>query len=119
MSRSATDPLRAEVWTIRFDPIQGAEIDKLRPAVVVNPVSVGRLPLRIVVPVTGWSSSYSAIPWLVPLQASTKNGLRKKSAADCFQVRSVSLRRFITKIGHVRADEIQEISAAVALCVGA
>lgn len=54
---STTDPqpVRGEVWSIRFDPTEGAEMGKTRPAVVVNPPSVGRLPLRIVVPVTEWS----------------------------------------------------------------
>jgi mRNA interferase MazF len=121
MPHSRTDlrPTRGEIWTIRFDPIEGAEIDKTRPAIVVNPGSVGRLPLRIVVPVTGWSTKYAAIPWLVYLKVTEKNHLRKESAADCFQVKSVSLQRFVAKVGDVRADEIQEISAAIALCVGA
>ena len=71
---------------IRFDPTQGAEIGKTRPAVVVNPNSVGRLPLRIVVPVTGWKHQYAAVPWLVQIKPARTNGLRKASAADCFQV---------------------------------
>ena len=45
-SPPTSDPRRGEVWLIRFDPAQGAEIGKTRPAVVVNPGSVGRLPLR-------------------------------------------------------------------------
>ncbi|MCP3964443.1 MAG: type II toxin-antitoxin system PemK/MazF family toxin [bacterium] len=43
----------------------------------------------------------------------------KESAADCFQVKSVSLTRFVSRLGELRADEIEEISAAIALCVGA
>jgi hypothetical protein len=57
-SRSTNDLRRGEVWLIRFDPTQGAEIGKTRPAVVVNPGSVGRLPMRIVGPVTGWQRKY-------------------------------------------------------------
>ncbi|MCP4662343.1 MAG: type II toxin-antitoxin system PemK/MazF family toxin [bacterium] len=49
-STTSVEPVRGEVWRIRFDPTQGAEMGKTRPAVVVNPPSVGRLPLRIVVP---------------------------------------------------------------------
>ena len=45
--------------------------------------------------------------------------LDKESAADCFQVKSVSLSRFVAKIGDLRADETEEIGAAIALCVGA
>lgn len=92
---------------------------KTRPAVVVNPPSVGRLPLRIVVPVTGWDAKYATVPWLVYLKPTNRNGLSKDSAADCFQVKSVSVERFVNRLGVVRADDIEEISAAIALCVGA
>lgn len=118
-SPSRTNPVRGEVWRLRFDPVKGSEIGKTRPAVVVNPASVGRLPLRIIVPVTGWAAKYATIPWLVYLKPSRRNGLSKESAADCFQVKSVAVERFVDKLGDVRADDIEEISAAIALCVGA
>ena len=116
---STPSPVRGELWMIRFDPSQGAEIGKTRPAVVVNPSSVGRLPLRIVVPVTGWKREYASVPWLVQLKPARTNGLSKASAADCFQVKSIAVGRFVSKLGKLRADELEEISAAIALCVGA
>lgn len=119
MSRSTANPVRGDVWLLRFDPVTGAEIGKTRPAVVVNPPSVGRLPLRIIVPVTEWKPKYSTVPWLVNLKPTNKNGLNKESAADCFQVKSVSVTRFVSLLGEVSADDIEEISAAIALCVGA
>jgi mRNA interferase MazF len=114
-----SQPTRGDVWVVRLDPVQGAEIDKTRPAIVVNPDEIGCLPLRIITPVTGWDPKYVAHPWLIPMKANQKNGLTKDSAVDCFQVKSVSLSRFVSKIGIVRADELEEISAAIALCVGA
>lgn len=118
-SPSRTNPVRGEVWSLRFDPVRGAEIGKTRPAVVISPSSVGRLPLRIVVPVTEWKAKYATVPWLIYLKQRQRNGLSKDSAADCFQVKSVAVQRFVTKLGDLRADEVEEISAAVALCVGA
>ncbi len=112
-------PVRGEVWLIRFDPIEGAEIDKTRPAVVVNPSSVGRLPLRIVVPITTWQAKFAPVPWLVPIKRTQRSGLHRDSAADCYQVKSVSIGRFVTKLGNLSAEELEEISAAIALCVGA
>ncbi len=50
----AQPPQRGEIWMVRFDPSVGAEIRKIRPAVVVSLDNVGRLPLRIVVPLTDW-----------------------------------------------------------------
>ncbi len=117
-SQSTTKPVRGELWSIRFDPIKGAEMGKTRPAVVVNLPSIGKLPLRIVVPVTAWNAQYATVPWLVYLKPADRNGLAKESAADCFQVKSVSLKRFVAKLGELRADDIEEISSAIALCVG-
>jgi mRNA interferase MazF len=97
----------------------GAEIAKVRPAVVVNLTAVGKLPLRIVVPVTEWKPAYALAPWLVYLKPTKGNGLSKESAADAFQVKSVSLERFISRAGVVTANELEQISAAIALCVGA
>lgn len=45
-------PGRGEVWLADFDPAVGAEIQKLRPALVISVNSVGRLPLRMVVSLT-------------------------------------------------------------------
>jgi mRNA interferase MazF len=104
---------------VRFDPSVGAEMRKLRPAVVVNLDSIGRLPLRIVVPLTDWQSTFAALPWFVPVAANAATGLTKDSGADAFQVKSVSENRFVQRIGNVAIDQVDEIAAAIALCVGA
>ena len=64
--RSKTEPIptRGEIWWIRFDPAEGSEIAKTRPAAVVSVPSVGKLPLRIVVPITGWNPRWVTMPWL-------------------------------------------------------
>jgi hypothetical protein len=56
----APAPKRGEIWLVDFDPSLGAEIRKARPAVVVSLDSIGRLPLRVVVPVTDWKTQYAA-----------------------------------------------------------
>ncbi|MEX2308970.1 MAG: type II toxin-antitoxin system PemK/MazF family toxin [Pirellulales bacterium] len=115
----APPPQRGEIWTVRFDPSVGAEMRKLRPAVVVSLDSVGRLPLRIVVPLTDWQATFAALPWFVPIPASATTGLMKDSGADAFQVKSVSENRFVQRIGSITSDQLDEIAAAIALCVGA
>ena len=52
-------PRRGELWMVDFDPAVGAEIRKLRPAIVISVDAVRRLPLRLVVPVTDWKPSYA------------------------------------------------------------
>jgi mRNA interferase MazF len=102
-----------------FDPSVGAEIQKIRPAIVVNVDSVGRLPLRIIVPLTDWQPTFVRFPWFVHIPVSATNGLAKDSGADAFQVKSVSENRFVQRIGEVTADQVTEVSVAIALCVGA
>ena len=115
----APTPKRGELWLVKFDPPTGAEIRNVRPAVVVSLDAIGRLPLRIVVPVTDWKPHYAGFPWFVPLPATRANGLTKDSGADGFQVKSVSEARFVRRLGAVTAGQIDDIASAVALCVGA
>lgn len=98
---TTTKPARGDIWLIRFDPKEGAEIGKTRPAVVINDDAIGRLPLSIVVPVTDWRSKYERWPWFVKLTQTPENGLNKDSGADAFQVKSLAHTRFVRKLGSV------------------
>lgn len=111
-------PKRGEVWDVNFDPSQGAEIGKRRPAVVISDDAIGRLPLRIVVPITDWKRDYSGYPWFVRLPPSKGSGLSKESGADAFQVKSISERRFARFRGALKPDQVDDIAAAIAICVG-
>jgi mRNA interferase MazF len=119
MSSSTNKPKHGEIWRISFDPTVGAEIKKTRMAIVISLDSIGRLPLRIVVPITEWDERYSSSPWMVRLDPNIGNGLVKSSAVDCFQVKSVSLDRFMHKAGVVTMPELEEIKCAVQICIGA
>ena len=55
-------PIRGEVWRIRFDPAEGDEFKKIRTAVVISENAVGRLRLKIVVPITEWKSRFANFP---------------------------------------------------------
>jgi mRNA interferase MazF len=112
------NPLRGEIWMVRFDPSEGDEIKKSRPAIVVNPINAGQMRLRIVVPITKWQERFGDHFWIVKLIPSIENSLTKLSSADCFQVKSVSLSRFQRKLGVLTYDEIDEITTTLALCIG-
>ena len=106
---------RGEIWRVNLDPTVGSEIKKSRPCVIVNNDAVGILPLKIIVPLTGWQDKFEKGKWLAPIEASPQNGLRKKSAADTFQVRSVSEIRLIEKIGVLTEAEMKAIEQGLAL----
>ena len=104
---------RTEIWLINLDPTIGAEIKKTRPAVIVSDDALGILPLKVVVPFTDWKPQFSVADWMVKLEPNPKNNLTKDSAADCFQVRSVSDLRMIRKIGEIEALKMSEIEDAL------
>ena len=104
---------RGEVWRINLDPTMGAEIKKTRPAVIVNDDAVGILPLRVIVPITEWKDRYAVAPWMVRLDPDVENGLDKPSAADAFQVRSLSQTRFVQRTGKLSEAAMQEITKAL------
>lgn len=112
-------PLRGEVWRIRFDPAEGDEIKKIRTAVVISENAIGRLRLKIVVPITEWKPRYANYPWFVRLTPMPTNGLTKDSGADAFQVKSVSETRFLARLGELTPSQLDDIANAIAICVGA
>jgi mRNA interferase MazF len=102
-----------EIWLINLDPTIGAEIKKTRPAVIVNDNALGKLPLKIIVPVTDWKEHYQVAPWMIKVSPSPENGLSKLSSVDCFQIRSVSETRFVKRLGNI--DDITQEKIKIAL----
>ena len=98
---------RGEVWLVNLTPTIGQEISKTRPAVIVNNDLVGILPLKVIVPITDWKERYANRPWMVKLEPNDSNGLIKNSAADTFQVRSLSQSRMVRKLGKLNDSEMK------------
>lgn len=106
---------RGEVWLINLDPAMGAEIRKQRPAVIVSDDRVGILPLKVIVPITDWKERYEVAPWMVRLEPEDGNGSLKTSAADTFQVRSLSQERFVQQVGALSLEYLRAIGLALSL----
>jgi mRNA interferase MazF len=106
---------QGEIWYINLDPAIGAEIKKIWPAIIVNDNSLGKLPLKVVVPITDWKEKFEPALWMVKIHPDNINKLTKVSAADCFQVRSIAEMRFIRKIGHISVKGLEEIRDALAI----
>ena len=116
-SPDASTPQRGEIWLVNFDPTIGAEIRKTRPAVVVSSDAVGRLPIKLVAPVTDWKEYFAPNIWHVRIDPDPANGLTKVSAVDTLQLRGMDYRRFIRKLGQVSAATMEEIVLAIAAIV--
>jgi mRNA interferase MazF len=104
--------MHGEIWQVDFAPKVGDEIDKKRPALIVSNNSVGRLCLKIVVPITDPAATIQS--WHVPLKPDAPNGLNKASIADCFQVKSISNDRFIAKLGSLNEENMDEVKICLA-----
>jgi mRNA interferase MazF len=104
---------RSEIWLVTLEPTVGAEIGKTRPVVIVSDETVGILLLEVIVPITDWKERYAQRNWMVRLEPSSENGLIKVSAADCFQVRSVSQQRFVRQLGTISETIMEEIAESL------
>jgi len=104
---------QGEIWLIDLDPTIGSEIQKRRPAIIVNDNALGKLPLKIIVPITDWKDHYSRAPWMVFISPDDDNGLSKNSSADCFQIRSLSEQRLLKKMRKIDEDILGEIKNGI------
>jgi mRNA interferase MazF len=110
-------PRRGEVWLVDFNPTRGVEIQKQRPAVIVSSDAVGRLPIKLVAPITGWKPAFASSYWHVHLLPDGLNGLVKESAVDVLQLRGIDVQRFIQHLGRLTPATMEEIAAAIAAVI--
>ena len=117
-SESATaPPTRGEVWLVRLPRAVGAELQRVRPAVIVNSPAFDAVPVRIIVPLTTWLAEFTGSSNKLLIEASERNGLDADSAADFLQVRSVSVERLVHRLGGLDADLVEEIVAGIAIAL--
>ena len=105
---------QGEIWMVKFYPQVGSEISKLRPAVIISHDTIGRLPLKTIVPVTDWKTTYTHYPWMINIKANKPSGLTKTSAIDCFQVKNFANERLVEKIGFIDDKLLKHIHETVA-----
>ena len=101
-----------EIWLVNLDPTIGAEIKKTRPCVIINSNLIGKLPLKIVAPVTDFKAKYESVPWMVKLIPNSENNLTKISVID---LRSISEIRLIKKIGSINDKQLKMCKEALSL----
>jgi mRNA interferase MazF len=109
---------QSEIWLINLDPTIGAEMKKTRPALIINDNVMGKLPLKVIVPITDWKDHYEIAPWMVKVEPNSRNGLLKDSSIDCFQIRSVAEERLIKRIGQITIDETIKVQEGIINVIG-
>jgi len=106
---------QGEIWQINLDPTIGSEMKKTRPCIILNSNAIGKLPLKVIAPITDFKPHYTKVPWMVIIEPNSTNNLNKKSAIDLFQVRSLSEKRLIKKIGLVDKETLYKCKEALDL----
>lgn len=104
---------QGDIWMVEFFPQVGSEITKQRPALVLSHNEIGRLPLKTIVPITDWKKNYGYYPWMLEIQESEGNGLSKKSAVDCFQIKNFANERFVKHLGKVNARFLKSVHETI------
>ena len=109
---------RGEICLVDLDPVQGAEANKRRPAVIVSNDGANSSAERLgrgvitVVPVT--SNTERVYPFQVLLPASA-TGLDRDSKAQAEQVRSVAVGRLGRRVGALTPELITSLDEALRL----
>jgi mRNA interferase MazF len=78
--------------------------------IVTNNPYNARVPVIQVVPVTAWSARKARIITNVEIVPSARNGLTKKSVADCLQTRPIDHR---ARLVNVRGELENEVMAKI------
>jgi mRNA interferase MazF len=117
LSSPNSSPKHGEIWLVNFDPTVGAEIKKTRPAVVVSSDAIGRLPIKLVAPLTDWKDHYALNIWHIRIDPDSFNGLAKPSAVDALQLRGMDQQRFIRRFGKISDEGLEQITLAIAAVI--
>lgn len=107
---------RGEIWRVRFDPIEGSEIGKTRPALVLqNNIGNRYAGTTIVAAVT---ARVKDLPTLVDVEPSKTNGLREPCAVNLSHLRTVSQLRLVACIGRLEEEYLPQIELAAMISLG-
>src|SRR6266511_37863 len=110
--QTVTPPKRGEVYLVNFDPTLGAEIQKTRPALVVqNDIANRHSAITIVAAITSQFEE-PLYPTEVLIQA-PQGGLRTDSVVLLNQIRSIDKRRLGRRLGFLRSETMQRIDRAI------
>lgn len=102
---------RGDIYWVKLDPVEGSEIGKIRPAVVIsNDINNELADTITIVPIT--SSVGKVYPFEVLIRKGTAN-LAEDSKVKANQIRTVDKRRLKNLIGTVPADVLEQIGNAV------
>jgi len=110
-------PKRGEVYLVNFDPTLGAEIQKTRPALIVqNDIANQHSPITIVAAIT--SRFKEPVPPNKVLAEAPEGGLDVDSVVLLNQLRSVDRQRLIRRLGRLEPATMERVDKALMISLG-
>ena len=112
-----TSPRRGEVYLVTFDPTVGSEIQRTRPALIIqNDIANRNSPITIVAAITSQFAEplYPTEVLITP----PEGGLTTASVALLNQIRSIDRRRLVRRLGRVTVGTLERVNRAIQLSLG-
>src|SRR5580704_3028295 len=101
-------PKRGDVFLVNFDPTIGAEIQKTRPALILqNDIANRYSPVTIVAAITSFTGE-TLYPSEVRIDAPT-GGLDRTSIVLLNQLRTVDIQRLLRKLGMLDDEAMEKV----------
>jgi mRNA interferase MazF len=111
-------PRRGEIYLTALDPTLGREIQKTRPALIVQNDVANRLSeMTIVAPITS-TVRFPLNPVHVLIPADPLTGLKVTSVALFSQIRAVDRVRLILRLGVVDGATLERVDEALQISLG-
>lgn len=115
-TRKPLIPRRGQVFLVSFDPALGAEIQKTRPALILqNDIGNQRSPLTIVAAITSNVQRRGPIGVIVK---APEGGLTVESTILLNQIRSIDHRRLLKRLGTLKPDTMRAVEHALQISLG-
>jgi mRNA interferase MazF len=110
-------PKRGEVYLVNFDPTIGAEIQKTRPALIVqNDIANRHSPITIVAAITSQFGD-PLYPTEVLIQP-PEGGLTIASVVLLNHVRSIDRRRLMRRLGTLTSASMERVDRTILISLG-
>jgi mRNA interferase MazF len=111
-------PKRGEIYLTALDPTIGREIQKTRPALVIqNDITNEHSGTTIVAPITSKVRTPLS-PLHVLIAAEENTGLSAPSVALLNQIRTVNRRRLVKRLGRVDAPTMELVNESIEISLG-
>jgi mRNA interferase MazF len=106
---------RGEIWWIDWSPGRGSEQQGIRPALIVQTDAANLNPKYPNTIVVAMSTKGKPVPFHIPVQPSSQNGLSKMSYIKTEQLLTISKERLIKRIGVLEREVMEQVEKAIKL----